>query len=198
MILNNALKKIFAHLCPICIIRLLDIDISSYLRDRPIKRGDVVIDAGAYNGIFTIIASRLVGKEGKVIAFEPNKDLIIQKKAVKIYKIGLWNKLEIVGFCDEGATSHIKDEEQNKIVCVPFDSLNIGKVDFVKMDIEGAEIEALEGMKETLLKYKPHLAIATYHIRDGKTTQKPVENYLKSLGYKVETKYSFHLTTIAE
>lgn len=196
--MTEILKKIFANLCPISIIRLLNIDISSYLRDRPIKKGDVVVDAGAYNGIFTIIASRLVGKEGKVLAFEPNKDLNISKKNVKTYKIGLWNKLEINGFCDEGATSHIKDEEQNKIVCVPFDSLNIGKVDFIKMDIEGAEIEALEGMKETLIKYKPHLAIATYHIRNGSTTQKLVENYLKSLGYEVETKYNFHLTTITK
>ena len=46
--------------------------ISEYLNGNPLKVGDVVVDAGAYSGTFTLIASKLVGERGKVIAFEPD------------------------------------------------------------------------------------------------------------------------------
>jgi len=61
------------------------------------------------------------------------------------------------------------------------------RVDFVKMDIEGAEIEALKGMKGVLRNSRPHLAVASYHVVEGSRTSGRVERILKGLGYRTVT-----------
>jgi len=71
------------------------------------------------------------------------------------------------------------------------------RLDFIKMDIEGIEIEALEGAQETIMKYSPHFAIASYHIRDKKKTFFQVEGFLEERGYSVRTFFEPHLTTCA-
>ena len=63
------------------------------------------------------------------------------------------------------------------------------------MDIEGSEIQALDGAKETLLKNNLNIAIASYHIVNGEKTCIALEKKLKSLGYETHTGYSQHLTT---
>ena len=68
-------------------------------------------------------------------------------------------------------------------------------VSFIKSDIEGAEIEALKGMKSVLKNGSPQLAIASYHLRDGKKTCFFVEEFLKEFGYETKTGHPIHLTT---
>ena len=78
--------------------------------------------------------------------------------------------------------------------------LNLSKVDFIKMDIEGSEIEAIEGAKETINSFHSSFAVASYHashFEDGKQTWEAVEAMLKEYGYEVFTEYSVHLTTYA-
>ena len=65
------------------------------------------------------------------------------------------------------------------------------------MDIEGAEFEAINGAKKTLLNNRVNLAIASYHIVKVKKTYAGVEKMLKSLGFRVKTGYPVHLTTYA-
>jgi len=52
--------------------------------------------------------------------------------------------------------------------------LGVRKVDFIKMDIEGAEIQALRGMERTLKENDVRLVIAAYHEVDGKLTWKTI------------------------
>ena len=68
------------------------------------------------------------------------------------------------------------------------------KVDFIKMDIEGAECSALEGAVETIMKFKPKLAIAIYHSMDDMVN---IPNWINdlNLGYKL---YLGHYTIHAE
>src|SRR5271157_4660105 len=48
--------------------------INAYMQNYKIKKGDIIVDAGAYIGEFSLIASKIVGGEGKVIAYEPDPE----------------------------------------------------------------------------------------------------------------------------
>jgi arsenate reductase-like glutaredoxin family protein len=65
------------------------------------------------------------------------------------------------------------------------------------MDIEGAEIEVLEGAKDFLRNKNIHFAIASYHHRNGEQTYKTLEKIFAEIGYQAETGFHRHLTTWA-
>jgi len=75
----------------------------------------------------------------------------------------------------------------------------IKTVDFLKMDIEGAEIEAIQGCKEIMKKFPLHFAIGSYHIVDDAQTYIFLEKYFKKHGYKSITnnKETDHFSTYA-
>jgi FkbM family methyltransferase len=194
------------------------IALRGYLSASKFQTGDVVVDAGASgSGIATICFSKMVGETGRVIALEPDKkSLETLEKNLRLNDIrnvitvnkGLWNKVETLSFnSGQGQSSSVAftgdagTEKCTKINCVDLDQLltelNIPKVAFIKMDIEGAEVEALEGMQHTLLTGKPSLAIASYHVREGKQTYLAMEKTLRLLGYDVHTAHPIHLTTYA-
>jgi len=156
--------------------------LKGYERYYTLKKGDVVLDLGAYMGGFTILASNKVGATGKVIAFEPDKNsLRILRKVVSKHKL---KNIIIV---------------ENKVNSLDFEmeTLKLPKIDFIKMDVEGDEIEILKNSKKTLQKYKPNLAIASYHIIHGHKTYTNVEQILRKYGYVCITSNKNHLTTYA-
>ncbi len=186
-----------------------------YLQHYSLKSGDIVIDAGAYEGTFTIYAAKAVGKDGLVIAFEPdsenyrrlreNIDLNELKNVIVVNK-ALWERKAILKFNDKhtagasfffNASSHI-----NEIEVVSLDEelgrLGIRKVDFIKMDVEGSEVKVLEGARNTLAGSNVSLAIATYHIVNEEETCEEVEVKLRGLGYDAVTAFPEHKTTYAK
>jgi hypothetical protein len=66
------------------------------------------------------------------------------------------------------------------------DQAKLNRIDLVKMDIEGAEIEALLGAEQTLRNLKPDLLLQAYHIRDGARTLEPCRQILEEFGYRCE------------
>lgn len=185
----------------------MDVSIG-YLKKYDLKEGDVVFDCGAYCGISSYYFSKLVGETGKVYAFEPDKlnyEMLLKnielhnlKNVIPINK-GIWSKSDTLIFNTEGglgsALVNILDREtevnKNKIdvVCITdiIKEYNIPKVDFVKMDIEGAEIEAIKGIKDYLKDHDINFAIASYHILDNERTYIKLESIFKEIGYYVET-----------
>jgi FkbM family methyltransferase len=192
--------------------------LKGYLKNYSVKKGNYIIDSGAYIGAITIYFAKLVGKKGRVVAFEPDEDNF--KKLLNNIKInnlnnvilinkGLWNKNEKVKFDSrkdggsivvECKSDRIKGEV-NSCEFVKLDDelekLNVNKIDFIKMDVEGAEIEALDGCVRTLKNNNVNLAIASYHIRNGEKTYKKVEEFFYKIGYKSKTEFNKHLTTYA-
>jgi hypothetical protein len=82
--------------------------------------------------------------------------------------LGAWNKNETLSFVSVGEGSKIIDEsgETETISAVRVDDvLGSEKVTYIKMDIEGAEINALIGAKNIICRDKPKLAISVYHKR---------------------------------
>ena len=63
----------------------------------------------------------------------------------------------------------------------------ISRLDFIKMDIEGAEIQAMEGAKNLLQTLRPNLAIASYHVVDGKPTYVWLEKFFTDMQYPYKT-----------
>jgi FkbM family methyltransferase len=193
-------------------LSILNNEVFGYIKKRDIKPGDIVIDCGAYSGVFSIYANKKSGSSGKVLAFEPDKknssilkkNILLNKcEKIKVIELGVFSEKNVLHFKQEGAGSKIEKNGDSKIKVVDLDSelkrlkIPYEKISFIKIDIEGAEIEAIDGMRKLLAKGKPFLAIATYHIRDGEKTYKKVEAKLKRFGYNVETGYHKHLTTWA-
>lgn len=188
--------------------KLLLSEVKRYNLCKKIKKGDIVIDGGAYSGLFTIFASKKTGNTGKVIAFEPdpynyiilkrNLDLNKVKNALLIKK-GLYSKNLKLPFDIQGISSCITSFQTNqktinKIDAVSLDSelknLKINKVDFVKMDIEGAEIETVNGCKKLIKNNNDiHFAIASYHMVNGRETLYYLDKFFKKLKMKVKTVY---------
>jgi FkbM family methyltransferase len=153
-----------------------------------IKKGDVIIDAGANIGLFSAVASYL---GGIVYSFEPVNEIIknyLEKTAklnknINIVPFALSNKsgrTEINISLDKiGQSSLIlkpKNFQKRIITTITLDDWikknNIQRVDFIKADIEGAERLMIEGAIWVLNTYAPKLSICIYHLKDDKDVLK--------------------------
>ena len=135
------------------------------------QKGDVVFDVGANIGYYTLITADLVGQEGMVYAFEPcPRNIRILESNVRQNHFGnisvettaLGERSETMHmyFPDDvqfGAGGFFKDRRylvRQKVQVTTLDDFikqrDITRIDFLKMDIEGGEVFALRGMKETL------------------------------------------------
>lgn len=131
-----------------------------------IKTGDIVIDIGANAGTFTIIAAKLAGHSGRVMAFEPSPKFskIIQSNI----NVNKFNDFVTVHQVAMGATpgtvylnEMVADDTTNYVsgsgTSVPQATLdsftkNIDVIDLIKIDAEGSELEVLKGAEESLCK----------------------------------------------
>ncbi len=206
--INNKICHIASLLMPTFL------PIEGYLMNYLPKRGDIAIDAGAFPGNFTIILSRLVDRDGLVIAIEPDRESFnylayrfnrLSLKNINLLNCALWNadgKEEFRERSNEGSSLFNGEDKnhtpsniiQTRRLDTIINELKISKVDYIKMDIEGAEIEALEGAAQVLKKHNPQLAIACYHLRNGKPTSFTLKEKLEELNYQVEIKFPQHLT----
>lgn len=138
-----------------------------------VKEGDVVVDLGANIGYFTLLAARLVGKKGKVYAFEPepiNYSLLLKNISLNGYdnvvamQKAVSNTTGKIAFylssMDTGAHTMYQSHETREFIEVESVTLDeffkdkIHPIDVIKMDIEGAEIAALSGMERTIRENK--------------------------------------------
>ena len=144
-----------------------------------VNKGDIVVDVGTNIGFFALLASKKVGKEGRVYAFEPiernYKRLLRNLEAnyaenVKAFNFGLSDKYETLPMIvpeDNPGESSLSEKNwselwwgfktKKKIVNATlqtFDEIymaeNMGSVKIVKIDVEGAELKILKGMKNFL------------------------------------------------
>ncbi len=133
-----------------------------------VKNGNVVVDIGANIGYYTLLFAKLVGEKGKVFAFEPepnNFDLLKKNIEINGYKnINLINKAvsnksgKIKLYLNDVNTScHSLIAENPNNQYIEIDSIKLDdffeinqKIDFIKIDVEGAELESLKGMSNLL------------------------------------------------
>ena len=176
------------------------------------KPGQIWIDAGANIGFFTILLSSIVGPAGRILAFEPNpvvadyisdslrlndttnttlvraavaeesgRDVILHVPANNCETAGGSGRASLVPQGD------ITDTREVKVKTIALDQYirdeNI-KVDFMKIDIEGYEYSALEGMKQTLMVNPPLVIIAeANHLIDCMMPPREFISYVSTYGY---------------
>lgn len=189
-----------------------EIRLAKYLI-KNINEGDLVWDLGAHYGYFTLIASALVGESGKVITVEasPKTYEILESNCVKLNNVTLlhfalsYNNEPITFYefpnrYSEYNTSEIAQFEQedwfqkvniitHKMNTITMDELwsnhSLEKAPtFIKMDVEGGELAAIQGGEVVLQKYSPKI-IMEYLApeRDNKAHMKAV-GLLRSWGYQ--------------
>lgn len=182
---------------------------SIYEKYYELEKGDIVVDVGAHIGAFSVKAAKIVGKKGKVVAIEPEVNNLSflrrnieanELRNVTIVPIGIWSgrgelKLNLSTY-RTGQHSFYRDrcygtKDAGEFEEVEVDTLDnmlrelgVKKVDFIKIDVEGAEIEVLKGMDEAL-RNSVNLAIAAYHFVDGKETYKTIVPSLRERGFEV-------------
>ncbi len=182
---------------------------TEYEKNYKLKKGDIVVDAGAHIGTFTIKAAKAVGNDGKVVAIEPdaNNFRFLSRNVeanglqnVSIINKGVWGIQDKLRFniSRKRTTGHsfyrnkqFGTENTEEFIEVEVDTIDniigqsgIGPVNFIKMDIEGAEVEAIKGMDEAL-SGDAKLAMEGCHRVNGQMTYKVVIPWLKKKGFQV-------------
>ncbi len=135
-----------------------------------LQSNEIFIDMGMYDGLTSKFIAQNC-KYKKIIGFEANKFAINrcnnnlkEFNNVEIFPYAAWNKKEILNFSVHDAGSHIGDDGSESVIGQSLDNvLNGDEATFIKMDIEGAEVKAIEGAEKTIKAYKPKLAISIYH-----------------------------------
>lgn len=142
---------------------------------RRLRPGDVFVDAGAYHGWYTLLASRAVGLRGRVIAFEPNPDAfkILTRNlalngcgnvsALDVALAGVDVSVSLFTTPDDGVASSLGKvqgwEREVRVSARRLDAvlkeMDIQHVTLLKIDVEGAESDLLNGAAATLTTSRP-------------------------------------------
>lgn len=160
------------------------------------QSGGVFLDVGAYIGPYTILAAQAVGPHGKVVAMEPDianrrqleRNLTLNRIAnCTVIPCAAWSRSGTIGWRKgEQPVWHGVDESQisETVEAVRVDEIvlqrGLDRVDWIKMDIEGGEIEALKGAENTLARFRPKLFIEVHE------TAEALRRFLDSRGYRIE------------
>lgn len=189
--------------------RTQEYEIGFYIRKLP--RGGIFIDAGAHTGRYTLKAAEAVGPSGRVIAFEPDYDnfLLLCDNCnlndyywveAEQYALGAENGMITLFSGKDAATNTILSDWYNilhptdDIDCatrtdVPIRRLGevlekkeISHVDLMKIDVEGAEMQLLQGVRNWLAQHRIRGIICEVH--SPVVTINEVVQFLKQHGYK--------------
>lgn len=175
------------------------------------REGGLVMDIGAHIGLFAVIASKVVGKTGKVLAFEPapstfkllQKTVAINKKedTIDVFQKAVGRKVgKTVFFVSDGEAdnsnslvSYLEDRPLHGIdidvttIDAVVAAQNLSKLDFIKMDVEGAEFDTLHGAVQTLNTLRPVCIVAIHPnpiLAKGDTLE-GIYDFIESCRYRI-------------
>jgi len=142
------------------------------------KEDDVVFDVGAYVGDTALWFSRLVRHRGKVYAFEPEPENfrklnLERNRTQNIVPLPLAlsdDEGEMVIFGSGSSATVANDDNGIPVMVTTIGKIvkdnNLTRIDFIKMDVEGHELNVLKGAAETIKTFEPSLALSAYHRGD--------------------------------
>ena len=161
---------------------------STLLVKKLLRPSDVVFDVGANIGYYSVLFSKLVGEAGKVYSFEPTRHyrsfleqniLSNELKNIEVLDFGLSNKFEQmdISIGESSATLHwvsLQSPQKTELITIKklddiINTLNLKKINFIKVDVDGHEPFFLQGAINTIEKYDPAVLLEVSH-----------ENYLEA------------------
>jgi len=174
--------------------------------------GSVVIDVGAHFGVFTIKAAKKVGNTGRVVAIDPNPEILKLLRVniaasnvdnVTVVPVACTARDEILTFyasplANTGESSLARENATVPLASAPREyqvrgmaldnivrELGLKRVDAVKIDVEGAELEVLKGAQRTLEQFHPLIVVEIGPEKEVPFHAKPddVVSLLKQAGY---------------
>ena len=176
-----------------------------------LNNNDIFIDVGAHYGYFSLLASKLVGKSGKVIAFEasPTTYKILQKNEsnfenIIVYNLAVsdeekqltfyefpnlyseYNSLDIDQFKDKYWFSEYtpKSVRIKSILIADFIEEKKINPNIIKIDVEGAEFRVINGLRKYLINNSPMIVMEYLSTNRSNEEHIKAERLLKSLGYQ--------------
>lgn len=181
----------------------LEQDLSHFIEDY-VRPGDVCVDVGANVGAVTLQLAHQVGERGQIHAFEPGhvffrrlqKNLALNPELEKrtcLYPLGL-SETRGELFWEEDpdfpGNAYLFGEKGVPVSVARLDDVllpKLGRLDFLKIDVEGMEFEVLKGAKALLEKFHPKIVLETlmdFEEYRKKTIRKQTLEWLSSLGYR--------------
>jgi len=163
-----------------------------------VAKGDVFLDVGAHIGKYAVPIAKIVGENGLVIAVEPhptNYKTLLENirlnglKNVIALNIAAWSenrKMTLFIGDKPGHHSAKKDFGRGSIIVKAkaldnvLNELKVERVNWIKIDVEGAEFEVLNGLQNTLRKHRPTLIV------EISKEQNKIEDFISKLGYTLE------------
>ncbi|MEP6674230.1 MAG: FkbM family methyltransferase [Ferruginibacter sp.] len=187
-----------------------EVDNFNFLKQR-CKSNDIVLDIGAHIGLFAVVAAQLSKPDGKVYAFEPAPSTnSLLKKTIALNKMHhtIEPRDEAMGKENGKTTFYVSDDKadnSNSLVSYKEDrelhgiDINIvtidgfvqekklNRVNFMKIDVEGAEYDAIRGGTNTFKTLRPYciLAIHPEPIAAKGDNQADIYDFIFNLGYKI-------------
>jgi FkbM family methyltransferase len=175
------------------------------------REGDVVVDIGAGTGEDAVTFQHYVGRTGRVVSIEAHPDAyrclrrtveLNDCTAVTPLHLAVGERAGIVNISNDdgysiGSSVITKSNSSIPVPMLPFDdvarSLNLTRIDLLKINIEGAEIAALKGMTATLALVR-HAVVACHDFladaqgNPGVQTMEPVRRTLEAAGFSIATR----------
>ncbi|MDP2430930.1 MAG: FkbM family methyltransferase [Pseudomonadota bacterium] len=201
---DGRLAYVPAHVDVTAGYRLMKPDSDNVQVDLLCRPGDCVLDIGANVGDWTLAMALRVGPVGRVLAFEPVPYLA--ETVAKTARINRhdWVEVHNLALSAADGTAEFSVEQGNSggsrlgrmegdfsMTTVPtrrLDSLlegrpDINRIDFIKIDVEGHELEVLEGARATLARFQPPMILESGHESDDE--RRAQADLLVGLGYDI-------------
>lgn len=196
-----------------CIFSLADymitIDPGQYFNPDFIKfeEKEIFIDAGCFDLETPRLMKNYCSNLYKVYAFEPDPDnyqrclrnkSLFEKEIIELLPYATWSeKTKLYFIASSDGASRIAENSQICMEAIPIDEVVDPKetITFIKMDVEGAELESLKGASETIQRCKPKLAVCIYHKPEDMTE---IPLYIKSLVPEYKLYIRHHSNSVAE
>jgi FkbM family methyltransferase len=165
--------------------------------------GGVFVDVGANVGYFSIIGANSVGPNGRVYAFEPMQEIYaILCKNLSLNGLSNVVAKALACFSSSGEMVMERDEDSGKSHLSParrdsamlvslttlddfIHNMNLERVDFIKIDAEGSDLEVLKGARRTIEKFRPAILLELDHLSLFGGSRSEVLKYFEDCRYQV-------------